>query len=93
MLKKQHEEDGTVKGQYGPVTASASAGNGVAGAAAILLVWAIGLTGVEIPSEVAAAIAVLLGGIGTLIGGRAVRGRPAGRHRATAAEPGPDLLG
>lgn len=35
--------------------------SGAGGAAAVLLVWVAGLCGVEVPAEVAAAAAVLLG--------------------------------
>lgn len=57
----------------GPVTGGATTGTSVAGSAAIIIVWAIGLTGLEVPPEVAAALAVLLGAAGALFGGWAVR--------------------
>ena len=59
----------------GPVTTGAAAGTGVAGAAAVVLVWLLSLTGLDVPAEVSAAVAVLLGGIGTIIGGFLVRPR------------------
>lgn len=60
------------KGTIGPVTKSATAGTGVAGAAAILIVWILGMFGLEVPEPVAAAIAVLISAIGTLIGGKII---------------------
>ena len=67
----------------GPVTTGAAAGTGVAGAAAVVLVWLLSLTGLDVPAEVSAALAVLIGGIGTLIGGFLVRPR----DEPTVTEP------
>ena len=69
----------------GPVTTGAAAGTGVAGAAAVVLVWLLSLTGLDVPAEVSAAVAVLIGGIGTLIGGFLVRPR----EEPTVIEPEP----
>lgn len=56
--------------KIGSTTVGATAGTGLAGAAAVVLVWILGEVGVVVPTEVAAALAVLIGGIGTLIGGK-----------------------
>ena len=48
----------------------ATAGTGLAGAAAVVLVWILTQVGVDVPAEVSAALAVLIGGVGTLIGGK-----------------------
>ena len=56
--------------KIGTTTMGATAGTGLAGAAAVVLVWILTQVGVEVPAEVSAALAVLLGGIGTLIGGK-----------------------
>lgn len=72
------------KGTIGPVTKSATAGTGVAGAAAVVIVWILGMFGIEVTTEVAAAIAVLIGAIGTIIGGKIVR--PSGRRAARAEQ-------
>ncbi|NDO78472.1 hypothetical protein GKZ75_09605 [Kocuria indica] len=58
--------------KIGSTTVGATAGTGLAGAAAVVLVWILGEAGVDVPTEVAAALAVLIGGIGTLIGGKLV---------------------
>lgn len=60
------------KGQVGPVTKSSAAGTGIAGAAGVLIVYLLGLFGLEVPEEVAAAIVVLIGAIGTFVGGKLV---------------------
>lgn len=60
------------KGQIGPVTKSSAAGTGIAGAAGVLIVYLLGLFGLEVPEEVAAAIVVLIGAIGTFVGGKVV---------------------
>ena len=60
------------KGQVGPVTKSSAAGTGIAGAAGVLIVYIIGLFGLEVPNEVAAALVVLIGAIGTLVAGKLV---------------------
>jgi high-affinity Fe2+/Pb2+ permease len=57
----------------GPVTTAAAAGTGVAGAAAIVLVWLLSLIGVDAPTEVSAAFAVLLAAVGSIVGGYLVR--------------------
>lgn len=56
--------------KIGSTTVGATAGTGLAGAAAVILVWILGECGVDVPTEVAAALAVLIGGIGTLVGGK-----------------------
>lgn len=56
--------------KIGSTTVGATAGTGLAGAAAVVLVWVLGEVGVVVPTEVAAALAVLIGGVGTLIGGK-----------------------
>lgn len=56
--------------KIGSTTVGATAGTGLAGAAAVVLVWILGEVGVNVPTEVAAALAVLIGGVGTLIGGK-----------------------
>lgn len=56
--------------KIGTTTVGATAGTGLAGAAAVVLVWILGEVGVDVPTEVAAALAVLIGGVGTLIGGK-----------------------
>jgi hypothetical protein len=55
------------------VTTAAAAGTGVAGAAAIVLVWLLSLIGVDVPTEVSAAFAVLLAAVGSIVGGYLVR--------------------
>ena len=60
------------KGQIGPVTKGSAAGTGVAGAGAIVIVWVASLFGFEIPAEVAGAIVVIIGFVGTLVGGKLV---------------------
>lgn len=72
------------KGTIGPVTKSATAGTGVAGAAAVVIVWILGIFSIEVTTEVAAALAVLIGAIGTIIGGKIVR--PSGRRAAHAEQ-------
>lgn len=59
----------TPKRTVGRVTTGALSGAGLAGAATVVLVWILGENGIEIPSEVGAAIAALITGLGTLIGG------------------------
>ena len=56
--------------KIGTTTMGATAGTGLAGAAAVVLVWVLGECGVDVPTEVAAALAVLIGGLGTLVGGK-----------------------
>lgn len=56
--------------KIGSTTVGATAGTGLAGAAAVVLLWILGEVGVIVPTEVAAALVVLIGGIGTLIGGK-----------------------
>lgn len=56
--------------KIGTTTMGATAGTGLAGAAAVVLVWILTQVGVDVPAEVSAALAVLLGGVGTLIGGK-----------------------
>ena len=56
--------------KIGTTTMGATAGTGLAGAAAVILVWILTQVGVEVPAEVSAALAVLIGGVGTLIGGK-----------------------
>lgn len=68
------------KGTIGPVTTSSAAGTGIAGAAGVLIVYIIGLFGLEVPNEVAAALVVLIGAIGTLVGGKLVPPATAARH-------------
>lgn len=56
--------------KIGTTTMGATAGTGLAGAAAVVLVWVLTEVGVDVPAEVSAALAVLIGGIGTLVGGK-----------------------
>lgn len=56
--------------KIGTTTMGATAGTGLAGAAAVVLVWVLTQVGVDVPAEVSAALAVLIGGIGTLVGGK-----------------------
>lgn len=56
--------------KIGTTTMGATAGTGLAGAAAVVLVWILTEVGVDVPAEVSAALAVLLGGVGTLVGGK-----------------------
>ena len=56
--------------KIGTTTMGATAGTGLAGAAAVVLVWILTQVGVDVPAEVSAALAVLLGGVGTLVGGK-----------------------
>lgn len=60
------------KGHIGPVTKSSAAGTGIAGAAGVLVVYLLGLFGLDVPEEVAAALVVLIGALGTLVGGKLV---------------------
>lgn len=53
----------------GPVTTSAAAGAGVAGAATVLIVWAMTSAGVDVPDPVSQAITTLLAAVGALVGG------------------------
>lgn len=73
-------EETKPKGTIGPVTTSSAAGTGIAGAAGVLIVWIVSLFGLEIPAEVAGAIVVLLGAIGTLVGGKVVPPERAGKR-------------
>ena len=57
----------------GPVTLSATAGGTVAGALTTVLVWLLSMAGVDVPAPVAAALTVLIGAVGVLIGGWLVR--------------------
>ena len=56
--------------KIGATTMGATAGTGLAGAAAVVLVWILAQAGVDVPAEVSAALAVLIGGVGTIIGGK-----------------------
>ena len=56
--------------KIGATTMGSTAGGTLAGAATVVLVWLLGAAGVDVPSEVAAAFTVLLGGVGTLLGGK-----------------------
>ena len=67
----------------GPVTTGAATGTGVAGASAILLVWLLSLAGLDVPEPVVGAITLLLGAVGTLVGGFLVRPR----DTPTVSEP------
>lgn len=67
--------------KIGSTTVGATAGTGLAGAAAVVLVWILGECGVVVPTEVAAALAVLIGGVGTLIGGKLT---PSNQHTEVA---------
>jgi hypothetical protein len=71
------------KGHIGPVTKSSAAGTGVAGAAGVLIVYILSLFGLEVPNEVAAALVVLIGAIGTLVGGKRVSPDTAARFQKT----------
>lgn len=67
--------------KIGSTTVGATAGTGLAGAAAVVLVWVLGEVGVSVPAEVAGALAVLIGGVGTLIGGKLT---PSNQHTEVA---------
>lgn len=56
--------------KIGATTMGSTAGSTLAGAATVVLVWLLGAAGVDVPPEVAAAFTVLLGGVGTLLGGK-----------------------
>lgn len=60
--------DTTGKG-VGTTTIGATGGTALAGAVAILVVWLLSLTGVEIPVEVHSALVIIIGAIGALVGG------------------------
>lgn len=75
------------KGQIGPVTKGSAAGTGVAGAGAILIVWVAGLFGLDIPAEVAGAIVVIIGFIGSLVGGKIVSPEKAARFQIDRDKP------
>lgn len=64
----------------GQVTTSSTGGAGIAGAVAVIAVWLIGLAGVEVPSEVSAALATVLAGVGALVGGWLVPGASRAKH-------------
>ena len=61
--------DTSTNRKVGPVTLSAAAGTTAAGALTTLLVWVLNMLGVDVPSEVAAALTVLIGIAGTIVGG------------------------
>jgi hypothetical protein len=71
------------KGQIGPVTKSSAAGTGIAGAAGVIIVYLLGLFGLDVPEEVAAALVVLIGAIGSLVGGKVVSPDTAARFQKT----------
>jgi len=57
----------------GPVTQAATGGATLAGAITVVLVWIVGLNGVEIPEVVAGAITVIIAALGALVGGWLVK--------------------
>ena len=69
----------------GPVTTSATAGAGIAGAATVLIVWGLNAAGVDVPAEVAQAITVLLAAAGALAGGWLAPSQADAVARAVAA--------
>jgi hypothetical protein len=75
------------KGQIGPVTKSSAAGTGIAGAAGVVLVWVLGMFGLDVPEEVAAAIVVLIGALGTFIGGKVVSPEKAAAFQRDRGQP------
>jgi hypothetical protein len=75
------------KGQVGPVTKGSAAGTGIAGAAGVVLVWVLGMFGLDVPEEVAAAIVVLIGALGTFIGGKVVKPETAAAFQRDRGKP------
>lgn len=69
----------------GPVTTSATAGAGIAGAATVLIVWGLNASGVDVPAEVAQAITVLLAAAGALVAGWLAPSQADAVARAVAA--------
>lgn len=61
------------KRSVGPVTVSAAGGTGAAGALAFLIVWVLTANGVDVPPEGGAVITVLLGAVGSVVGGWLVK--------------------
>lgn len=53
----------------GPVTTAAGAGSGAAGAASVLITWGLAQAGLDVPPEVATAIATLGAVAGAFLGG------------------------
>ncbi len=70
------------KRTVGAVSAAAGAGAGTAGSLAVILVWVISLLGVEVPSEVAAALATVIGAAGAVYGGYLVPSPGTGKRVA-----------
>jgi len=56
--------------KVGTTTIGASGGTAVAGSIAVILVWALSLTGLDVPPEVTAAMTVVVAFVGTIIGGK-----------------------
>ena len=54
----------------GTTTIGATGGTAVAGSVAVVLVWALSLTGLVVPAEVTAAMTVILAAVGALVGGK-----------------------
>jgi hypothetical protein len=52
-------------------------------AVGVLIVYLLGLFGLDVPEEVAAALVVLIGAIGTLVGGKVVSPDTAARFQKT----------
>ena len=69
----------------GPVTTSATAGAGIAGAATVLIVWGLTSAGVDVPAEAAQAITVLLAAAGALLAGWLAPSQADAVARAVAA--------
>ena len=69
----------------GPVTTSATAGAGIAGAATVLIVWGLSAAGVDVPAEVAQAITVLIAAAGALLAGWLAPSQADAVARAVAA--------
>jgi hypothetical protein len=75
------------KGQVGPVTKGSAAGTGVAGAGAVVIVWIASIFGFEIPAEVASAIVIIIGFIGSLVGGKVVSPEKAAAFQRDRGQP------
>jgi hypothetical protein len=50
-------------------TAKQAASGGVAMAVAVVLAWAAGQAGIDVPAEITAAVAVIIGWVGSKVGG------------------------
>jgi hypothetical protein len=69
-----------------PKVTAGSAGFGTAGAVVVILVWILGLYGIQVPPEVAAAIAAVIGSIAGFFAGHIVQHIEPG-SQPTSKEP------